>query len=233
MRCLVFVRNCNALVLRRALSFVELPSVLLQGHVWGFGPRGHEEGANFLLLQVEDNRVIPKFLNHCVGSLIGVPNVVHKFGDNVLFVHVCDDRGDGILVDCKIEFVLAPGDFVIHMECILVVGKSGQGDPWVFERRFDGAAEIQGVVVCDSVSLVFAYDEGKDAAFLPYRLVLKMVAIWAIALTSSSMASYSGDPMMRGRPAAPKRALTIASMATTLVIVMASSVSAHIAVGMA
>ena len=33
------------------------------------------------------------------------------------------------------------------------------------KRGFDGAAAIQCVVVCDSASLVFADDEGEDAAF--------------------------------------------------------------------
>ena len=33
------------------------------------------------------------------------------------------------------------------------------------ERRFYGAAVIQGVVVCDSAGLVFAEDEGEDASF--------------------------------------------------------------------
>ena len=40
------------------------------------------------------------------------------------------------------------------------------------ERRFDGAAAIQGVVVCDSSSLVFSDNEGEDAAFstVPFGL---------------------------------------------------------------
>ena len=149
-----------------------MPAVFLQGHVWGVGPRGHEKGANFPLLCVEDDRVSPQFRDHCVGSLAGVPNVVHTSGDNVLFVNIFDDCGDGVSVDRELEFVLAPGDFVLRMECILVVGESGQGGPWVLERRFNGAAAIQGVVVCDSVSLVFADDEGEDAAFstVPFGL---------------------------------------------------------------
>ena len=69
--------------------------------------------------------------------------------------------------------------------------------------------------------------------FPPYRLVLKVVAIWAIALTSSLMALHSGYPVMHGRSAASKRALTITSMAAALVIVMASLVLAHSAIGMA
>ena len=121
-RCLVLVVNFNALVLRRALPFVKLPSVLLQVHVWGVRPRGHEEGANFLLLRVEDNRVSLQFRDHRVGIFVGVPNVVHTFGDNVLFFHVCDDRSDGVSVDRKLEFVLAPSNFLLCMECLLVVG---------------------------------------------------------------------------------------------------------------
>ena len=66
--------------------------------------------------------------------------------------------------------------------------------------------------------------KGRTSHFPPYRLVLKMVAICAIALTSLLIASYFGDPVMRGRLAASKRALTIPSMAATLVIVMASAV---------
>ena len=148
-RCLVLVGNHNSLVLCRALSFVELPAVFLQGLVWGVGPRGHEKGANLLLLCVEDDRVSPQFRDHCVGSLVGVPNVVHTFGNNVLFVKVCDNCGNGVLVDRDLDFVLAPSNFVLRMECLLVVGESGQGDRWVSERRFDGAAAIQGVIVCD------------------------------------------------------------------------------------
>ena len=165
MSCLVLVGNRNSLVLCRTLSFVELPAVLLQGHVWGVGPRGHEEGANLPLLRVGYNMVIPQFRNHCVGSLVGVPNEVHKFRDNVLFVDICDDCGDGTSVNLDLEFVLALGDFVLRMGCLLVVGESGQGDPWVLERMFDGAAAIQGVVVFDSACLVFADDQGEDAAF--------------------------------------------------------------------
>ena len=100
-----------------------------------------------------------------MGSLVGVPNVVHTFGNNVLFVDVCDDCGDGVSVDHELEFILAPGKFVLRVECLIVVGESGQGDCWVSERKFDGAAAIQGVAVCDSARLVFADDEGKDAAF--------------------------------------------------------------------
>ena len=51
------------------------------------------------------------------------------------------------------------------MECLLVVGESAQGDRWASGRRFDGAAAIQGVVICDSACLVFADDEGEDASF--------------------------------------------------------------------
>ena len=65
---------------------------------------------------------------------------------------------------------------------------------------------------------------GRAPHFPRYGLVLKVVAICAIALTSLSIALYSGDPVMRGRSAASKRALTITSMAATLVILMASSV---------
>ena len=77
---------------------------------------------NSPLLHVEDNRVIPQFRNHRVGSLVGVPNVVHTFGENVLFVNVCNDHGDGVSVDRELKLVLAPGDFVLRMECLLVVG---------------------------------------------------------------------------------------------------------------
>ena len=153
------------MVFLRALLFVELPSVLLQGHGWGFVPRGHEEGADLPLLRVKEDRVIPQFRDHYVGSLVGVPNVAHTFRDNVLFVNVRDNRGDGVSVDRDLEFVLAPGDFVFPMECLLVIGESGQGDSWVLERRFNGAAAIQDVVVCDSARPIFADDEGEDAAF--------------------------------------------------------------------
>ena len=172
MRCLFLGGNRNTLVLRRALLFVELPSVLLQGHVWGVGPQGREKGANLSLLCVEDYSVSPQFRYHCVCSLVGVSNVVHTFGDNVIFVHVCDNRDDGVSVDRKLEFVLAPGNFVLRMECFLVIGESGQGDPWVLEHRFDGAAAAQGVVVCDLASLVFADDEEEDTAFstVPFGL---------------------------------------------------------------
>ena len=64
----------------------------------------------------------PQFRDHRVGSLAGVPNVVHTSGDNLLFVDVCDDRGDGVSVNRELKFVLAPGDFVLCMECLLVVG---------------------------------------------------------------------------------------------------------------
>ena len=74
---------------------------------------------------------------------------------------------------------------------------------------------------------------GRTPHFPLYRLVLKVVAICAIASTSSLIASYSGDPVMRGISAASKRDLTIPSMAVTLVIVMVSSVSVHSAIGMA
>ena len=100
-----------------------------------------------------------------MGSLVGVPNVVHTFGDNLLFVDVCDDRGNGVSVDRELEFVLAPGNFVLLMECLIFDGESGQGDRWVLERRFDGTAAIQGIVICDLTRLVFADDEEKDAAF--------------------------------------------------------------------
>ena len=132
-------------------------------HIWGVGPRGHEKGADFLLLCIEDDRVSPQFRNHRVGSLVGVPNLVHTFRDNVIFVGVRGVRGnrsDGVLVDRKPEFILALGDLVFRMECFLVVGESGQGDPWVLERRFNGAAAIQGFIVCYSAHLVFADDEG-------------------------------------------------------------------------
>ena len=175
----------------------------------------------------------PQLCDHCVGSIVGVPNVVHTFCNNLLFVNVRDYRSDSVSVDQELKFVLAPGNFVFCMECLLVVGESGKGDPWVSERRFGGEGTIQGVVVCDLARLVFADDEGEDAAFPPYRLVLKVVTIWAIASTSSSIASYLADPVMRGISAASKRALTIASMATTLVIVMASLVSVHSRIGMA
>ena len=33
------------------------------------------------------------------------------------------------------------------------------------ESWFDGAAAIQGIIVCDVARLVFADDEGKDATF--------------------------------------------------------------------
>ena len=57
-------------------------------------------------------------------------------------------------------------------ECLLVVRESGQGDCWVSERIFDGAAAIQGVVICDLARLVLADDEGEDAAFstVPFGL---------------------------------------------------------------
>ena len=91
-------------------------------------------------------------------------------------------------------------------ECFIVVGKSGEGDPGVLESWFDGAAAIQGIIVCDVARLVFADNKGEDAAFPPYRLVLKVAAICAIASTSLSIASYLGDHVMRGRSAASKRA---------------------------
>ena len=114
----------------------------------------------------------PQFRDHCVGSLVGIPNVVHTFRDNVLFVSVCDYRSNGVLVDRELESILTPGNFVFRMECFLIVGESGQCDPWVSERRFDGAAAIQGVVVCNSARLIFADDEGEDAAFstVPFGL---------------------------------------------------------------
>ena len=43
---------------------------------------------------------------------------------------------------------------------------------------------------------------GRTLHLPPYRLVLNVVAICAIASTSSSIASYLGDPVMRGRSAA-------------------------------
>ena len=104
----------------------------------------------------------PQFRNNRVGSLVGVPNVVYTFCNNVLFVKVCNDRGNGVSVDRELDFVLAPGEFVLRMECLLVFGESAQGDRWISERRFDGAAAI----------FVFADDERKDAAFstLPFGL---------------------------------------------------------------
>ena len=59
------------------------------------------------------------------------------------------------------------------MECLLIVGESGQGDRWVSERRFDGAAAIQGVVVCDLARLVFVDDDGEDATFSTIRFGLE------------------------------------------------------------
>ena len=100
-----------------------------------------------------------------MGSLVGVPNVVHTFGENVMFVNFCDDRGNGISVNNELEFILAPGYFMLRVECLLVVGESGQGDPWVLERWIDGAAAIKGVVVCDSARLVFSGNEGEEAVF--------------------------------------------------------------------
>ena len=76
------------MVFRRFLLFIELPSVLLHGHILGVGPQGHEKGPDFPLLHVEDNKVSPQFRDHCVGSLVGMSNSVHTFRDNVLFVDV-------------------------------------------------------------------------------------------------------------------------------------------------
>ena len=61
---------------------------------------------------------------------------------------------------------------MFRVECFLVVRESGEGDPWVLESRFDGAAEIQGIIVCDSVRLVFADNEGEDTTFstVPFGL---------------------------------------------------------------
>ena len=61
---------------------------------------------------------------------------------------------------------------MLRMECLIAVGESGQGNCWVLKRRFDGAAAIKGVVVCDSARLVFSDNEGKNAAFstVPFSL---------------------------------------------------------------
>ena len=113
-----------------------------------------------------------QFRNNCVGCFVGVSNVVHTFRDNVLFFDVCNDRGDGVSVDREIEFILASGNFVFHVECFLVVGESGEGDPGVLESWFDVADAIQGSIVCDAARLFFADNEGEDAAFstVPFGL---------------------------------------------------------------
>ena len=67
----------------------------------------------------------PQFRDHHVGCFIGIPNVVHTFRENVLFVDVRDDCGNVVSVDRKLEFILAPGDFVFRVECFLVVRESG------------------------------------------------------------------------------------------------------------
>ena len=168
-----------------------------------------------------------------MGSLVGIPNVFHTFRDNVLFVNVCNNLGEGVSVDCELEFILAPGELLFRMECFIVVGESGQGDPWVLERRFDGASSVQSVIFFTRRVLSSLTMRGRTPHFPQYILVLKVVAICAIASTISSMASYLVDPVMRGRSAASERALTIVLVAATLVIGMASSVSVHSAIGMA
>ena len=64
-----------------------------------------------------------QFRNHRVGCFVGIPDVVHTFRDNVLFVYVCNNRGDGVLVDRKLEFILAPGNFVFRVEFFLSSGR--------------------------------------------------------------------------------------------------------------
>ena len=66
----------------------------------------------------------PQFRDHCVGCFVGIPNVVHTFRDNVLFVDVRNDRGDSVSADREIDFILAPDEFVFCVECFLVVGES-------------------------------------------------------------------------------------------------------------
>ena len=66
-----------------------------------------------------------QFRNHRVGCFVGIPDVVHTFRDNVLFVDFRNDRGDGVSVDRELELIIAPGDFVFCVECFLVVGESG------------------------------------------------------------------------------------------------------------
>ena len=91
------------------------------------------------------------------------------------------------------------------------------------EVKFDGAAASQGIIVCDSTCLVFADDEREDAVFSTVPVGLG---------GDGNLCDFLDNPMMRGRLAASKRALTIAYMAATLVIIMASSVSVHIVIGM-
>ena len=113
-----------------------------------------------------------QFRDHRVGCFVGIPDVVHTFRENVLFVNICNNRGDGVSVNRELEFIIAPGDFVFCVECFLVVVESGEGDPGVSESWFNGAGAIQGIIVCDAARLVFADNEGKDAAFstVPFGL---------------------------------------------------------------
>ena len=67
----------------------------------------------------------PQLRNNRVNILVGIPNVVHTFCDNVLFVDICNDHGDGVLVDRELDLILAPGDFMFRVECFLVVRDSG------------------------------------------------------------------------------------------------------------
>ena len=100
------------------------------------------------------------FRDHRVGCFVVVPDVVHTFRNNVLLVNVCNDLGDGVSVDRELEFILALGGFLFCVECFLVVRDSGEGDPGVLESWFDGAAAIQGIIVCYTARLVFADDKG-------------------------------------------------------------------------
>ena len=113
-----------------------------------------------------------QFRYHCVGCFVGVPNAVHTFCDNALFFDVCNNCGDGVWVDRDLEFILTPGNFVFCVEYFLIIRESGEGDPGVLESCFDGAATIRGIIVCDAAHLVFADDEGEDAAFstVPFGL---------------------------------------------------------------
>ena len=106
-----------------------------------------------------------QFCDHRVGCFVGVPDVVHTFHDNVLFFDVHNDCGDGVMVNRKLEFILAPGDFLLCVECFLVTGDNAEGNLGVLENWFDGVAAIQGIIVCDAARLIFADDEGEDAAF--------------------------------------------------------------------
>ena len=65
----------------------------------------------------------PQLRNNRVDILVGIPNVVHTFCDNVLFVDVHDDRVDVVSVDRKLKFILAPGDFLFCMEFFLSLGR--------------------------------------------------------------------------------------------------------------